>query len=80
MARQIDLGNKYILFELIGQTSKTQRWAVINKSSDIELGELKWYGAWRQYIFEPINNSFYNNGCLRTIIDFLDRINKEKVI
>ena len=38
---QIDLGNKYIHFELIGQTAKTQRWAVVNKSSDIELGEIK---------------------------------------
>ena len=77
---KFDLGNKYIWFELVGDTGKTQMWAVVNKSSDIEIGEIKWHGAWRQYIFEPINNSFYNNGCLKSILTFLDRINKVKRI
>ncbi len=77
---KLDMGNKYIFFELIGQTLKTQRWAVVNKSSDIELGEIRWYGAWRQYTFEPVNNSIYTNGCLQTIIDFLNRLNKEKIL
>lgn len=76
----IDLGNKYIFFELIGQKPKTQSWAVVNKNSDKELGVIEWYYAWRQYIFQPVEGSIYNNGCLNTIIEFINRLNKEKIL
>lgn len=77
---RIDLGNKYILFELIGQKPKTQSWAVVNKSSDNELGVIEWYYAWRQYVFYPMSDTLYNNGCLETITEFLTKLNKEKSI
>lgn len=76
----IDTGNKYIYFELMKQKPKTQSWAVINKSSQFYLGVIEWYYAWRQYIFTPVEGSIYNNGCLQTIIEFINRLNKEKII
>lgn len=78
----VDLGNKYIHFELVMEKGKTQLWNVVNKSSGIAIARIGWYGPWRQYIFTPVDGlgSFYNNGCLRTIEEFITRLNKEKKI
>lgn len=76
----IDLGNKYIHFELYHDTGKTQQWKVRNKTSIFCLGFILWESRWRQYVFCPSENSEFNNGCLDTIIQFMDRLNKEKRI
>jgi hypothetical protein len=76
----VDIGNKYIYCQLVGKTLKTQKWVVINKASGIAIAKIEWYFPWRQYIFESINNSFYNNGCLQAILTFMNKLNKEKVL
>ena len=76
----VDVGNKYIHFELYSDSGKTQRWLCRNKSSQFTLGYIQWYGAWRQYTFMPVEGSEYNNGCLDAISSFLARLNKEKRI
>jgi hypothetical protein len=76
----VDLGNKYIHFEKSYDTGKTQQWRVINKSSGFNLGLIAWNGGWRQYTFLPSENTEFTNGCLETIIKFLNRLNKEKRI
>ena len=40
------------------------------------LGGIKWSGRWRQYVFEPKQDTMWNWSCLRGIIDFLVKINK----
>lgn len=78
----IDNGNKYIHFILRQDTGKTQQWRVENKSSGYTLAIIKWYGAWRQYVIvfdQPFETTF-NDGCLKSVIDFLGRLNKEKRI
>lgn len=74
----IDTGNQYIHFFLDRDTEKTQRWFVVNKSSNISIAIIYWYGPWRQYIFHPAEGSIFNCGCLDTINDFIKRLNKEK--
>jgi len=69
-------GNKWIHFELLNDTGKTQVWSCVNKSSGIDLGTIQWYGAWRQYTFLVGRGSEYNNGCLDAISQFLTRLNK----
>jgi len=78
----IDTGNKYIHFELKYQLGKTQVWSVVNKSSGITLADIRWYGPWRQYVFTPVEGigSFYNTGCLKSIEEFMARLNMEKSI
>lgn len=70
-------GNKYIWFELLEDTGKTQTWSVVNKSSGYQIGLVIWYNGWRQYVFRPIENTEYNSTCLDTISDFIKRLNKE---
>lgn len=46
---------------------KTQIWIVFNKDSGDMLGDIKWYGAWRQYCFFPAGNTIFHKGCLEAI-------------
>ncbi|KKL58874.1 hypothetical protein LCGC14_2220980 [marine sediment metagenome] len=41
------------------------------------LGSISWNGAWRQYCFYSDDLVFWSSGCLKGIVDFLERINKE---
>ena len=40
------------------------------------LGMVKWYGAFRQYVFYPDNDTVWSKGCLEIIEGFLDTVNK----
>lgn len=73
-------GNKYIHFELMKDTGKTQGWLVINKNYGTNLGLISWYSGWRQYTFAPANSTEFNNTCLDIINAFLVRLNKVKRI
>ncbi len=39
------------------------------------LGEVKWYGSWRQYCFFPESDTVWNATCLKDIQAFLDEQN-----
>jgi len=54
--------SKYMVFDKIGDTGKTEIWNIISKSSDFILGQIKWYGAWRQYCFWPSPLCVFNVG------------------
>lgn len=45
-------------------TGKTQIYSVTNNRSGEELGIIKWYGPWRQYVFWPNPLTLYSKGCL----------------
>jgi len=59
--------SKYIEFNKIGSTGKTDIWDILSKSSGFILGKIKWYGAWRQYCFFPSPNCVFNNSCMDDI-------------
>jgi len=73
-------GNKWIYFELVKDTPKTQVWDVINKASEEPLARISWYYSWRQYVISPEPQTIYNDGCLETIINFMKRLNKDHKI
>ena len=77
--------NKYIEFNLVRLNKKTKVYCVRNIKSQMILGFIKWYGAWRQYCFEPIISdiAIFSSGCLIDISNFIkqlmnERKNKEK--
>jgi len=63
--------SKYMEFDKIGDTGKTEIWNVISKSSEFILGQIKWYGPWRQYCFYPSPHCVFNNGCMSDIQAFI---------
>jgi len=61
------MAKKYIEFDKVGDTGKTEIWNVLSISSGFVLGQIRWYGAWRQYCFYPSGNSIFNIECMRQI-------------
>jgi hypothetical protein len=49
----------------------TEVWGVISASSGDELGQIRWYGAWRQYVFFPAQHTLFNKTCLADIENVL---------
>ena len=53
-------------------TGKTKIWRVMDPREEYEIGQIKWYGAWRCYAFEPFAYTIYEKDCLRFIADFCE--------
>jgi len=59
--------NPYLRVRKIGDTGKTAIYAVDSAQHGDRLGEIKWYGPWRQYCFYPKAGCVFNNDCLQDI-------------
>lgn len=68
---------KYLRFEQVANPDrKTGIWNVVSQSGDFTLGQIKWYGAWRQYVFFPATDTLYNTDCLVAIADRIETCNR----
>jgi len=65
---------KYINFEVIVEKPKTKVWSCRNNYSTTELGQVKWYRAWKQYCYFPSCPAVYSVGCLEDINNFIRQI------
>jgi hypothetical protein len=70
------LGSYMVAEEMPNPGRKTRRWSVTARSGGT-LGIVQWYGAWRQYVFQPGTMSEFSAGCLRDLAAFLERVNRE---
>jgi len=66
---------KYLQFSELISTGKTSKWSCQTKNGCHSLGNIKWYGAWRQYCYFPVVQAVYSAGCLDDIADFLKQLN-----
>lgn len=66
---------EYVRFELLQRPAdrKTDVWYVAPLSGGSVLGSVKFYGAWRKYVFFPREETLYDANCLRAIADFCER-------
>jgi hypothetical protein len=59
---------------------KTHIW-ILRKDDDKGFGHIlgivKWYGAWRQYWFEPEEKTGWSSNCLKFVTEFLDKVNRD---
>ena len=76
--KEHDKRTKYMTFELVDRKPKTTEWDVVNNKSGALLGTVAWYGPWRQYVFEAIDQPIFNNGCLVELTDFLTDLNTQQ--
>ena len=53
---------------------KTSLWHVYSKRSGYLLGEIRWYGGWRQYVFCPCPSTIFNRTCLRDLAAFCEAV------
>lgn len=60
--------NPYLTFQDMTPDGRTTRVVeVIAVRDGALLGRIRWYGAWRQYVFAPEPDCVFNVGCLKTI-------------
>lgn len=72
---------KWIDFmDVSSQAKKTKTFLVINRESKTQIGEVKWYGAWRQYSFFPNPKTVYERQCLLDIAKFINQLMVERKI
>ncbi len=53
------------------QGKKTRAWIVRSVRRDSRLGEIRWYGSWRQYCFFPEARSVWSHDCLAQVQTFI---------
>lgn len=57
---------------------KTRVIRVHNERGGDCLGEIVFYGGWRQYIFAPETDTEFSSGCLREIAGQIESLNRER--
>lgn len=57
---------------------KTRTFHVVSKRHGFTLGEIRWHGAWRQYVFFPDEDTLFNRVCLDDISSFIKRVMDER--
>lgn len=62
----------YLTFLDLGipEGQKTRRYAV--RSATAEIGQVRFYGAWRKFCFFPGEHTVFDSACLREIVMFCD--------
>jgi len=68
------MGKKYVDFKLVERKRKTSVFHVVTVRDEVILGRVVWDGPWHQYVFEPIAETIWSQGCLQQIIDFLQQL------
>lgn len=72
------IDDPYLRFDEITVESprKTPIWGVYSHRGFL-LGQVRWFGRWRQFTFWPEPSTTFNTDCLRTIIAFTNELNAE---
>ena len=70
--------SEYIEFVETKDTGKTKVFAVRSLNGGANLGEIRWYPTWRQYVFMPARVTVWNPDCLNTIITFINGLMMER--
>jgi hypothetical protein len=70
--------DEWLEFVVKALKPKTAVYSVMSKCSDIELGEIKWYPAWRHFCFFPTIEfeTVHSDRCLISIGEFVEDLNE----
>lgn len=67
----------FLTINELSPLAKTKVIGVQNKESGVGLGLIKFWGAWRQYTFQPYEDTVLNSDCMMEIAARLDEMNKD---
>jgi len=56
---------------------KTKVYQIYHNETEELLGEIKWSCNFRQYCFYPEQDTFWSNGCLQEIQNFINKLSSE---
>jgi hypothetical protein len=73
------MDSKYLKFDVVPRRkdAATKVIEVINVRHETLLGTIKWWGAWRQYVFVPEPRCVFNPECLNVIAHRVEGLTKE---
>ena len=57
---------------------KTPIYHINENNTRDEIGEIKWYSAWRKYCFFPEYKTVWDNKCILQVMNFMNEINLAK--
>lgn len=69
---------KWLEFQEMQTSTKTKVFFVWNKEKSTLIGEVRWYGPWRQYAFMPAQNTVWERQCLMDIARFINNLMVER--
>lgn len=73
------IDSEYLEFQRIELPNRKTPIVVIwSKSSNALLGEIKWYGPWRQFCFYPEEATIFNIGCMDDIKKVITLLMRER--
>ena len=67
----IEIGNKFIHLDTIGEIRGKPAYAVVNNKSDNEIACVCWYPAWKRYVMVTDTPAVFDVGCMESIIAFI---------
>jgi hypothetical protein len=71
--------SKWLIFSLYEDTGKTLKYNIYTKEMPmLKLGEVKWFGRWRQYAFFPEPETVFEKHCMKDITNFLELLMEER--
>ena len=70
--------SRYLEFTRTGWTGKTDILDVESKSQGSVLGQIKWFGQWRQYCFYPSPDTIFNPECMADISKVINELMLER--
>lgn len=75
MATVSDIAHQtqYLYFVEVADSGKTKTWDVLSVSGGYRLGQVKWFGRWRQYTFHPDTETVWNTTCLKDVTAFIEK-------
>jgi hypothetical protein len=71
------MAEQYLRFErdLPAESGKkTQVWEVISARHGYRLGEVRWFGQWRQYALQAEPDTVWSHGCLDEVAAFIRKL------
>jgi len=72
-------GSKHLRFHkcFLEKGKKMYRYVVFNEQFDERIGDIRWRGGWRQYVFQALPEIDMSRSCMKELISFIDSLMKE---
>lgn len=75
----MNIQSQYLRFRRVERsTRKTPIVYVTSKSTGVRLGEIKWFGRWRQFCFFPEPKTTFNRSCMNDINKAINELMAER--
>jgi hypothetical protein len=68
----------HLRFSETHNTGKTSRFAVFSNHDGSQLGEIRWHGSWRAYVFIPFTGVIWSWDCLQELSFFIKSLMDER--